>query len=610
MRAALITAVVASIVLTTRTTTSTASFAAGLLDSQLVEFVCATLPPDWRGGYRATAAAFPDGTPLYFTQDPPLLTADYQGRVTLRDFTVVGERPTIRFYYRTSSAGPFAYDEFSRVLTRVIDGNTVSVFEPSWAMSELLDSTFVVGAGMAVWLDNQAGLSLTYSADDNTPAGQFPSNGRAITLRTRSRSIQPITVTRVSDTIQYSSHIVNLVVPGFGDQRLSRGDNIFPLEDAARLFYSAFEDSYDTLTFIPAYQQFNAFSGFHQNVQNRIEGIGLSVFDNSGRYGSRGVLQGVEYLVVLNNIGIKHEQAHQWGDYFNWSRIGDITVTDTAHTPILADRETPLPGRVAWWLRLAQQDDQWRGVRATFPHMYSPMILDAMGRLDKEQVPSFVVFDNQQQVIGSPGAVAQGTFKTRTVFDAIRVHGERRGPAVGDTLSRAHILVSTQGLVSAEEMAFWTFYSQRAEDPNGTGVRGYSDDGSFDRATGVDLRTDIRPLANDRLPGNRDVDDKRFDRRDLVGITLDDDVATRFPAGSDLTLRGEVSAVVDGTETMTVAVRPYQGTALFQRSVQIGASRRFEITLPFTADQRGVYELDVTLTRANRRTRLAPIVVE
>ena len=581
------------------------------LNAGMEEFVCGTQPPDWRGRYRA-AAAIPDGTGLYFHQDPPILTADYEGRVILRDFTVVGDRRTIRVYYRPTATGSFAFDEFQRVTTRALDGNLVSVFEPSWSMAELLDRTLIIGAGIDVLLDNQGGATLQFTADDAAPPGQLPSSVRPFNLRFGSRSIRPVAVTRVNDSVQFSSHVVNLFIPGFGDGRVAGGDRAFPLEEVTRAFYQTFHDSYDTLVVIPNNHHFSSVGGFHANVQNRIEGIGLTVFDNTRAYGSQGVLQGVEYLAGINNVGVKHEQAHQWGDYFNWSRIGEIAVTDTAHTPIWADRETPLPTRMPWWLRLTADGAGWRSVRAAFPQGYSPMMLYAMGRLDKAQVPDFVLFDNQQQFVSSPGVAAQGTFRTRTVFDAIRVDGERRGPAVGDSLSRANIVVSSRGLITAEEMAYWTYYAQRSEDPNRTGVQGYSGDGSFDRATGVDLRTDIRPRSLPALAGNRDVDNKSFAREDVAGIVLESEIPSRLAAGSELTLRGEItSATFAGTETITATITNYQSAAaVVQRSQQVGMSKRFELTLPFAADQRGVYGMAISLTRAARSTTLAPIVVE
>src|SRR5471030_907540 len=39
----------------------------------------------------------PDGGPVRFTQDPSLLTADYTGTVTLKDFLVAGDVPSVQF---------------------------------------------------------------------------------------------------------------------------------------------------------------------------------------------------------------------------------------------------------------------------------------------------------------------------------------------------------------------------------------------------------------------------------------------------------------------------------------------------------------------------------
>ena len=50
-------------------------------------------------GLDATARSAPlaKGTPVYFQQDPPIITADYEGKATLQDFTVVGKVSKLTF---------------------------------------------------------------------------------------------------------------------------------------------------------------------------------------------------------------------------------------------------------------------------------------------------------------------------------------------------------------------------------------------------------------------------------------------------------------------------------------------------------------------------------
>ena len=75
------------------------------------------------------------------------------------------------------------------------------------------------------------------------PGAATPGTGWSITLRIASRSLPRVAVTRLGDDVQYSSHVVNLVIPGFGDG-LARDEEGFELDQVARRFYKDFEDSY------------------------------------------------------------------------------------------------------------------------------------------------------------------------------------------------------------------------------------------------------------------------------------------------------------------------------------------------------------------------------
>ena len=340
------------------------------VQSAIDEFICGSEAPNWRGRYATLATQPANGAPLYYYQDPPFLTADYQGNVVLRDFTVVGDRQTMRLYH--SRGGIWEFDEFPRTTTRMIKGVFVSVFDPIWSMAGLLDRA---ANGFSVYWDNQGAVSTFVYADATAPPGQLPAGAIPIQIRSGPKHFRPVAITKVSDSVQFSSHIVNLVVPGFGDGRaLDNATTGIDLREVTRKFYETFEDSYDTIVAIPEARHVGLLSGFHAVVQNRIEGIGLQLMDDTRAYGSSGTLQGAEYLAVLNNIGIKHEQAHQWGDYFDWARIGGVPGTSSAHSPVWADRETPLPG-LTWWMRISQVNGAWQTVRATFPHTFSPMML-------------------------------------------------------------------------------------------------------------------------------------------------------------------------------------------------------------------------------------------
>ncbi len=120
--------------------------------------------------------------------------------------------------------------------------------------------------------------------------------------------------------------------------------------------------------------------------------------------------------------------------------------------------------------------------------------------------------------------------------------GERTGPIPAEW-SRATIVVSRGALLSQREMNYWTFYAQRSEDPNRSGLIDYRGYGSFDFATdnAVDFRTDIRPLAAAPIVAPLPVDFPTFAPTDLRGVELDAPLSTLFAAAAPATLAGRVT---------------------------------------------------------------------
>ena len=182
-------------------------------------------------------AFVPDGRVGSWVQEPAVLTADYDGAVVLRGFMVLGDVETARFvpWVDPSVEAP-EIETWTRTETRRLGGRTVSIFNPSWS-----------GARVAKFF-----WSNRWGWDDGglywgefLPGDAEPGSGWGITLRIAPRSLPRVNVARLSGDLQYSSHVVNLVMPSFGDGFL-QDDHGFELEQVARRFYQDFEDSYDT----------------------------------------------------------------------------------------------------------------------------------------------------------------------------------------------------------------------------------------------------------------------------------------------------------------------------------------------------------------------------
>ena len=80
--------------------------------------------------YTVAPTAIADGEPLFFDQEPPLISANYSGPVTLRHFNVAGDYATVQFRRYDPSDAAGRIETWTRVNSRSVDGRVVSVFEP------------------------------------------------------------------------------------------------------------------------------------------------------------------------------------------------------------------------------------------------------------------------------------------------------------------------------------------------------------------------------------------------------------------------------------------------------------------------------------------------
>ncbi|HEV8398068.1 MAG TPA: hypothetical protein VGQ37_27520 [Vicinamibacterales bacterium] len=562
-------------------------------------------------------AVVPEGTPATFLQEPPILAADYDGPVTLRDFLIPGDVATVRFMANTPDRD---MEEWARIETRLVAGRLVSVFRPTWSRQRVDEILSAQGWGWDIG-EVRWGWILNGPVEAPTFWG--------IDLRIAPKTLPRVQVSRLADDLQYSSYVVNIVMPGFANAYV-QDDAGFDFAAVARRFYQDFEDSYDTLSMVPQAGLGASYQAFHRNVRNDVSGIGLQLFDDSARYGSASHrLHSVELLAdgaLTKNATSVHELAHQWGGYIDWSRLTGITragASPTSHDPLWTQGETLLGGPLSASRKVVPAEGGWQIGLATAPARFHPFTMYAMGLLSKEQVPAVDLFQEQGQfgatftATPAVGAAVTGATRSATVFNVIGMIGERSGP-VAREWHRAVIVVSEQ-LLTAREMDYWTFYASRLEDPLQTGVVGYDGAGSFDAATGwgVDLRTWIRPLRASALDESFDVDTRSFDKDDVRGVEFDYLVSSHYPVGQRVSWTGLVKAADrSDVSQILIVLRKYGGSGPPIRfSGAISARSTFEVTGSFDESQRGVYQMEVYLFwpaagPQYSRSNLSPIVIE
>ena len=571
-----------------------------------------------RAGLR-TAEPLPDGWPLWFDQNPRLLRGDYTGPVSLDNFMVVGDVASLTFE-RTDldQESEVTVETWQRVGSTSIDGRVVSIFQPSWEAGVVQGLMRRVRHGV-----DRPVLPLgSVVAPDGavvTADGRAAEARLDVWLNLAPVTLPSSTVRQIDSTVQYASHVVNLVIPTFGDGRVADGDGGFDLEGAAGKFYQHFADVYESLAFVTEAQQVAAFSAFHLNVRNPISGLGSElVSDESAAFGSDSILRSVElypYNSFAENETSNHEIGHQWVDYWDWSAIaGGIELAGhnpTGHTPLIYPGAV-LTGAVLEGSRRAREVDvQTADDSSTFtiertpaPVLQNPTTRFRMGLLSAADVPEMRIFENQGQFTedGSAATPATGTavdggHRAVTINDVMAQHGPRSGP-VETVWRRATVVVSRDGLLSQTEMNYWNFFAARHAATEGiTSWDGY---GGFTEATEgqVPLTTAITPREDAPLTdGPTGVTFAPIDPGEFPGIQLDAAIPGRVAIGRLVTVAGLVTTT-ERADFNTACVRFYRyGAADLNEVFVCGAitGNRFSLPVSFTAAQVGQYTAELFL---------------
>lgn len=549
--------------------------------------------------------------PLWYDQNPRLISADHTGGLSLDNFLIAGDVATLTFERLSLNAVDDDYvarESWQRTGTTDIDGHLVSIFNPSWSSDALRDS---IG-----W--QRRGFDRPYARFGELLVPRAPATADAgesverfhVWLRVAPLNVPQALVARIDADTQYASHVVNLVMPEFGDRRLSAGDYGHELDEAAKRFYAHFRDEYASIAFVPRQQHVVPYDAFHHNVRNPISGLGaLPVFDDSQAYGSAGVLRSVELypnVSFTSNASSTHAISHQWVDYWDWSALGGGIVRagrdPASHTPLLYPGEVYAGAVLDVTRRVAAigGGTSYAVERTPAPAMLHPTTLYRMGLIGPEAVPELLVFENQGQFgeidSSAPGVgtAVDGGVRRVHINDILAEHGTRNGP-VDDAWSRVTVVVSRDGLLSAEEMSYWNFFAARHAATGGTTT--WEGVPSFFEATGgaVPLRTDVTPLHAAKLVQAVETGDAPIAPREFRDVELDAPVPARMAVGESVTISGAVTATERDDFHIACAAWLRHGSedSIFECAPIEGD--RFSISYRFTAGDAGRHALQIYL---------------
>ena len=522
----------------------------------------------------------PYGQPLWFDPQPRLIRADGTAGLAFRDVLIVGDIEAVEFERWSSAAGEAVTETWTRTGTRTFAGNLVSAFNPTWDETALwdsigrrrrgFDSPFVYFGTLRIPKMVEADEE---TDDDETEEDEFEEVD--IRLPVAPLNLPESRVETIGDSMQYASHVVNMVVPGFGNERANGDDYAFELQEVTKAFYEVFPDVYDSIAIATAEQHPSSrFGAYHWNARNPIRGLGRDEFDYTDFFGSRGALRSVEFYRDARFTATwtsNHEIGHQWADYWDWTAIADGLErkgwAPGGHTPLLFPGEVLL-GAVLRPIRrvaLADGGDGSEGAsyvieRTPAPSVFHPTILYRMGLIRPEEVPEMVVFEDQgqfdEEYATAPGigTAVEGETTAVHISDILGQHGTRSGP-VDDSWRRVTIVVSRNELISAEEMHYWNFFAARHEARSGATTFGGMP--PFHEATGgrATLDTTLERYSGSRIANDPplQVSDVPIDPGEFRGVQLDAEIPGSMRVGETITFAGAITSS-DAADVVEVCV--------------------------------------------------------
>ena len=559
------------------------------------------LPSDYRFQYQLkatvnTPGSMVDGAAIRGDQFPRFLRPNHDSNFGFDRFAILGDHEAVDFErYDLTGSNINNRETWQRIGTDAVAGRLVSIFRPVWGAETL----------RAVLAQQRWGVDRP-----NVLLGHVISPNMArqpLYLQLVPPNLPPSEVVRISETVQFTSHVVNLWVPGFGDARIQAGNGVWGLPALATMFYEHFSDEYETLVVVTQSQELREADNFHRNVRNDVAGIGLRLFDDTAQYGSASVLQGVEVLPSprwAENATALHQQAHQWSEYSAaWEVAGLVRsgYDPLNHTPLLTPGAVMAGAVLKPTRRVVQNSGEGNfEISETLPIIqYHPLTLYRMGLVSNDEIPTVLVFENQLQfgvdesTEPNRGVVVQGSTMTVGRDAFIMADGIRNGPSV-PRVRRAVIYVSRNGLASQEEMNAVNFFAARLSAEEG--VTSWERYPGFFGATGgrSRLESQIKPLKVPPMELGPDVEYLPIATDALVGVLFDRPVPGKVEVDQTVYVSG-VLTLRDRTDYSIFCLRFFRyGSPNVNETFVCGSlrGRRFSFPVTFMSGQEGTYTIE------------------
>ena len=272
--------------------------------------------------------------------------------------------------------------------------------------------------------------------------------------------------TNVGATFQETDYVVNYLAT---KAQLTNFNAAF----WANRFYTTHGDKYDFLNFVHiAGARGNR---YHFAVRNSVQGIGISIFNNTAAYGSAGRLQGCSVFPISSfydggGAGFAHETGHQWINFL----AGTPFAGGVPHWPkgsaAINVMGFSIPGSGAGGNFSFTFTSNGSGGYVvgqgivTNLTTFNAMELYLMGLAAPAEVPAYFVLNDQNQNVSNGQTLTAAEITPVTVNDVIADKGARvPDSANSQKLFRTATIILSEQLLDQYAMSFYDYFTRRAE---------------------------------------------------------------------------------------------------------------------------------------------------
>ncbi|MBM3756472.1 MAG: hypothetical protein FJW38_21095, partial [Acidobacteria bacterium] len=300
-------------------------------------------------------------------------------------------------------------------------------------------------------------------------------------------NLPPVRLTPLAADAQRSDYIINIHSKAFYDGMVTNGMHVFTAEPLARRMYELLADDFDFVNIVVGNVS-NIANRYHGTIRNSISGIGISnTLNNGASWGSARRLQGFTMypnIAFFDNAesGFLHEKGHQW-----ISAIPNAPfVIGRPHWPIssmaagVMGFSDPFNRQgLGFPCRFTPQADGSIAVSSGSPltNRFGDFDLYLIGLLDPSEIrdPQYLITDNAKLQAATtnscPGAgtLTPAQYQRVTIQDLITAAGGARqlsAAASQKDFRTVNLVVSRDGLLSPDEMAYFEQMARRGEERN------------------------------------------------------------------------------------------------------------------------------------------------